>query len=354
MARSILVAEGLAKREDNFLLLRVIAALLVIYGHSFHIAPNGSMKEVFVASGWGIYSGDIAVDMFFVISGFMVAGSFIRQPDLWEFMKARILRIVPAYLACLIILSVVLGPLLTSLPIGEYFHHREVWRYVRTNLRFSSEMQFTLPGVFSSNPHDAVNGSLWTLPGEFRMYVFVAVLGALGILARRALATIVIVGLIVVGLWTPWNLPLHPEWVRLAGYFSLGILVFLFKQEISVSSAGLVAAVFAAYLCRGLDVYGLVFAIALSYFCFWFAYIPRLPRLDAWGDPSYAIYLWGWPSQQILVKLFPGMTSLVNFVLAAVVATALGYISWYLIEKPCLRLKHVLSRKSPAAIGDGA
>ncbi|UPG86533.1 acyltransferase [Luteibacter aegosomatis] len=347
MGRSISVAEGLAKREDNFLLLRVVAAVLVIYGHSFYLAPHGSAKEVFTASGWGIYSGAIAVDMFFVISGFMVAGSFIRQPDLWEFMKARLLRILPGYLACLLIISMVMGALFTSLPLKEYFRDPDVWAYVRKNLHFSSDMRFSLPGVFATHPHDAVNGSLWTLPAEFRMYVFVAVLGSLGILARRWLVASVILGLLITGICCPWNLPLHPDWIRLGGYFSLGILIFTFKDEIRISSAGLLSAIFAVYLCRGLDAYGFVFAIALCYFCFWFAYIPRLPRMDAWGDPSYAIYLWGWPIQQMFVHFFPELPSLANFALSSCTAIIFGYLSWYLIEKPCLRLKHVFSRKSP-------
>jgi peptidoglycan/LPS O-acetylase OafA/YrhL len=111
----------------------------------------------------------------------------------------------------------------------------------------------------------------------------------------------------------------------------------------------MVAIAFAAYLCRGLDAYLYVFAFALCYFCFWCAYIPRLPTIGGWGDPSYAIYLWGWPIQQVLAKLFPGETSTVNFFLSAVLAIGVGYLSWNVIEKPCIRLKHAFSRRSPAA-----
>lgn len=102
-----------------------------------------------------------------------------------------------------------------------------------------------------------------------------------------------------------------------------------------------------------IDVYPIVFALALTYFCFWFAYIPKIPRLDAYGDPSYAIYLWGWPIQQIYVEAMPQSVSATNFVLSAATAVIVGYISWYLVEKPCLRLKTVFSRKSPAVARSG-
>ncbi|MEA9556928.1 acyltransferase [Xanthomonas nasturtii] len=350
MKRSILVAEGLARRQDNFLWLRIVAAILVIYGHSFHIAPNGAAKEVFVSMGWQIYSGDIAVNMFFVISGFMIAGSFVRQPDLWEFMKARVLRVFPAFFVCLMILAFIVGPLASSLPLGSYFKSSEAFSYVYRNLAFSSAMQFTLPGVFESGAVNVVNGSLWTLPAEFRMYVFVAIIGSLGILAQRWALLGFISALMLVGVVAPWGLPLHPDWVRLSGYFASGVLIFAFRDKLSVSTAGMVAIAFATYLCRGLDVYLYMFAFALCYFCFWCAYAFRLPSIDGWGDPSYAIYLWGWPIQQMFVRLFPGETSTVNFFLSAAVAIGAGYLSWHVIEKPCLKLKHVFSRKSPAVV----
>ena len=61
------IAAFLAERNDNFLLLRILAALAVIYGHSYAIAPAGEAVELFVKHGWPMYSGDMAVAMFFVL-----------------------------------------------------------------------------------------------------------------------------------------------------------------------------------------------------------------------------------------------------------------------------------------------
>ena len=87
------IAAHMARRRDNFLLLRIVAALAVIYGHSFVLAKADGSNDIFLRNGWPFYSGDIAVMMFFVISGFMVSGSYIARANLADFMTARLLRI---------------------------------------------------------------------------------------------------------------------------------------------------------------------------------------------------------------------------------------------------------------------
>lgn len=183
------VGHCLSARGDNFLLLRIIAALAVIYGHSFALVhPDGS-QDIFIRLGWPMYSGDIAVAMFFVISGFMVSGSYLARADLFEFAKARLLRIVPAFALVLALCAWVIGPLMTTLPATDYFGDPAVSAYVFKNLRFGSDMAWQLPGVFEGQVRDAVNGSIWTLPAEMRMYVATAAFGAFGLLAHRWLAT---------------------------------------------------------------------------------------------------------------------------------------------------------------------
>lgn len=335
------MAEGLASRKDNFLVLRIIAALMVIYGHSFPLFPGSSEHEIFVAHHWGTYSGDIAVDIFFVVSGFMVSGSYIRRAGLYQFMKARILRIVPALLVCLLISAYLIGPLVTTLSIHGYLTSPGTIHYVWTNMQFSSAMQFTLPGVFEANSYKAsVNGSLWTLPAEFRMYVFVAILGAVGLFRDRLTLTLLLAALSVIAFANPGLLPLHPMWVRLAGYFSLGILVQLYREEIGVSHEAMLALAFLVYLCRGTGLYPYAFAIALTYFCFWFGYRLKLPSPEALGDPSYGAYLWGWPLLQLLAWRFPHSTPHLAFVTAGVGALVVGYVSWHLVERQALKLKN--------------
>lgn len=334
------VADGLESRKDNFLLLRIIAALMVIYGHSFPLFPGSGEQEIFLANHWGVYSGDIAVDIFFVVSGFMVSGSYIRRAGLLQFMKARILRIVPALLVCLLISAYVIGPLVTTLNLHDYLGSSDTLSYVWRNIQFSSDMQFTLPRVFEANHYkSSINGSLWTLPAEFRMYVLVAIIGAAGLFRYRLTLTLAFAGLSVIAFVNPGLLPLHPMWVRLAGYFSLGILIQLYREQIDVSHEAMFALAFMAFLFRGTQLYPYAFAVALAYFCFWFAYRLKLPSFEAYGDPSYGAYLWGWPLLQLLAWRFPASSPHLAFVIAGLGALLLGYLSWHLVERQALRFK---------------
>ena len=62
-------------------------------------------------------------------------------------------------------------------------------------------------------------------------------------------------------------------------------------------------------------------------------------RLHRWGDPSYGIYIFAFPVQQVLYHLGAARTPAAMFALAAPLAIAIGYLSWHLVERPALRLR---------------
>ena len=339
--QGVTVEDALARRVDNFLALRIVAASLVIYGHASAIAPMVNGPDIFVRSGWGIYSGDIAVDIFFLISGFLVTGSYIRQKSLYAFAKARFLRVYPAFVLNVVALAVVYGLLFTSLPRLTYLHQGEVWNYITTNLKMSSNMAWNLPGVFEHGMKTAtINGAQWTLPAEVRMYVLLGVMAALGLLTSTRVATVVLGALLVVGMLRPDFFPLHQDWVRLAGYFVAGVLIYMHRSRLHVRLEWIVALVLLAILTRHLSIYPVTFALALGGVVLGLAYLtPPLLWLGRFGDPSYGVYLWGWPCQQVVAHLVPGAGLVLHVSLALSMALALGYASWTVLEKQALRLK---------------
>lgn len=338
---SVTVEEGLARRQDNFLLLRIAAAAAVIYGHAPAIAPSVGTRDIFVRLGWGIYSGDIAVNIFFLISGFLVTGSYIRQRSFYKFAKARALRIYPAFVLNVAMLATVYGLMFTSLSSAEYLHQDGVWNYIATNLRMSSNMAWTLPGVFEDGAKTAaINGAQWTLPAEVRMYVLLGIMGALGLFSSVRVATVVLAGLLLMGFTHPELFPLNQAWLRLAGYFVLGVFIYLYRTSIRVSLELVVVLVLATVLVRHLPLYPVVFALALAAVVGFIAYlIPPWRWLERFGDPSYGIYLWGWPCQQAVAHILPGAGLLLHVGFALILATVMGYGSWTLLEKQMLRLK---------------
>ncbi len=340
--RPFTLAEGLALRQDNFLLLRMLAAALVIYGHGFAVVVHGGERDVFARMGWGHYSGALAVDAFFLISGFLVSASFLRRRNVLAFLWARTLRVVPAYAACLLGCSLVLGAIYTSLPLGQYLAEPATHAYVLKNLHFDTAMVWRLPGVFVDNPRRAtINGSLWTLPAEVRMYLWVALVGLLGILSRRAWCNVLLAGLFVLGLLAPgylWFVP-HPAFVRLAGFFALGVFCCINRDVVPASGWLVVALAFLSWVLRSSAAYPFVFGLTEAAFVFWFAYCTPWHGYNRLGDYSYGLYLWGFPAQQVIAHHVPATTPLVNAALALPLALAIAIASWHAVEKPALTLK---------------
>lgn len=336
------VAEGLAQRSDNFLLLRFIAASLVIYGHAPAVSPMHAPLDLFWQLNWGEYSGAIAVDIFFVISGFLITGSYLRRQHLGNFLWARLLRIMPAYAICLGLCALVIGPIFSYKPVADYFTDRAVYHYFWGNIQLTQEtLAWHLPGVFAPNRDNAINGSIWTLPAEAAMYVWVAALGLSTILRRRLLFNVTVLALLIYGFIYPdrvWLLGI-PEYMRLAALFAVGAFCYVNRDYIPTNGAFLVAAMALGYVTRSLPVYTYVFALCEVLFVFWFAYGTRWTGYNRFGDYSYGIYLWGFPSQQIVVSLFPDLPVLANAACGFALALPIAVASWHFIENPALGLK---------------
>lgn len=353
------LADAFDTGPDNFLLLRFIAATMVIYSHGYPL--SGMHKtDIFVHAGLGADGGFIAVSMFFCISGFLVTGSLARWPNVLAFLKSRFLRLYPAFAVCLILCALVFGPLLTTLPLREYFRQDAVRTYVVGNLGMTS-VHFVLPGVSfgSGSEHDVVNGSIWTLPGEASMYLWLAALGLLGIFRRTWLATCVLVIAIPIMLLQGANFPMlvaDARYVPFACLFAIGSLAYLQRRFIPLGHAWMIGFLLLAWLLRNGIFYSYALAATEAYFCFWFAYCLPWNGFNRFGDYSYGIYLWGYPCEQLIVRWMdhprPGQIAFFAFPLAL----AMAMMSWHVVEKPALRLKRIrlfprmgIPRRDPGA-----
>jgi peptidoglycan/LPS O-acetylase OafA/YrhL len=79
-------------RDNNYHILRLVGAALVIVGHSYHLTASADSEPL---RAWTGYKGthEFGVLMFFVISGYLVTKSFLSRGDLPNYLEARILRI---------------------------------------------------------------------------------------------------------------------------------------------------------------------------------------------------------------------------------------------------------------------
>jgi peptidoglycan/LPS O-acetylase OafA/YrhL len=102
-------------RERSFQFVRLMAATLVVYGHSFILTgdPHGP--------GWlGVGVEDFAVRIFFVVSGYLICLSWNADPNIANYLIKRCLRILPGLLVVVLLSAFVLGLSVTSLDASSY------------------------------------------------------------------------------------------------------------------------------------------------------------------------------------------------------------------------------------------
>ena len=162
-------SDEISPRTNNFNIIRFFAAFAVIYGHMSSIMGEAAFPLL------GQRISTIGVKILFTFSGYLITKSYLSDPHFGRYMIRRCFRIFPAYIVLILLSALVIGPIFTSLPLTEYFAAPGTWNYIWKNLLFSPT--YTLPGLFEACPYpNAVNGSLWTLPFEFAMYLILPAL----------------------------------------------------------------------------------------------------------------------------------------------------------------------------------
>ena len=335
-------------RYNNFNLIRLIAALSVIFSHSVAALGLPPEREVFFGRV-GFSLAEMAVDVFFVTSGFLVTGSLIGRGSLNAFLWARALRIYPALWVMLVVTVFGLAPALTSLPLADYFAAPRTREYFIKCATLIWGLRYSLPGVFETLPlKGEFNGSLWTLPIEVRLYLNLAaawfVLALLPAFRVRALKLAL---LFAAAAWFVFILRIKftggangPD-IRVF-MFLYGSALYLWRDRIPIGWAGLVALP-AALLAASVDktVFFVVYSLCLAPLVMHLAYLPggAIRRFNEWGDLSYGVYIWAFPIQQTLALAFPGLSLWGMVVLSSALSLAVAHLSWRLIEKRALAMK---------------
>ncbi|WP_158816825.1 acyltransferase [Methylocapsa sp. S129] len=336
----------IAKHDNGFDALRLLAALLVIYGHAFRL--TGETGPTFARAG----VATAGVKIFFVISGYLIAASWRRDPHAGRYLRRRLLRIMPGLIAVTLLTAFVLGPLMTDLSRSAYFSDAGAWLYL-ANIAFYPADR--LPGVFTANiaPME-INGSLWSLPAEMSMYLILPVAtclafkltGAYRIFAAAAIAFALMTLFVIlptpgIGQWLVYGTRVW-AWFGVAPYFLVSAAYALCGWEKYLHRGVALALLAALMAMRGpalLQETLLVAALPYIVLSFGTAPSPLLRPLTRRADLSYGVYLYAFPVQQILVaKLGAPGGALGNFTLAAMIALSLAYLSWRFVEAPAARL----------------
>lgn len=150
-------------KENGFHFIRLVCCLIVIYEHSV-VLSDANIPCLNLRG--------LAVEVFFVLSGFWVTLSYLKSVSIKEYALKRIRRIFPQY-AAVVVLGAVLLFSFSSLEICAYFSSDGFWKYLAPNLCTLNFLHPSLPGVFGGS---AVNGSLWTIKIELAFYVMLPII----------------------------------------------------------------------------------------------------------------------------------------------------------------------------------
>lgn len=324
------------------------------------------------------------LDMFFVLSGFLVVRPYIRaaqglgrMPSFWSYMMRRVRRVVPAYWANLTLLCLFIWIGTGQSPVSaiEYFGY----------LGFL--FWFTLPAA--SMP---LNPVWWTLPVEWWAYF---VLPALALSLKRVPAWLWLAAIMLFVLWTRIGIVSHffagdtSFWWQPIDYrhlrsrfdqFALGVLAaWIFERGISVRQARAIG-------WTGVGLFAVVFVHVGWFVPRWFeeairpwmyvhftaAALPLamiiLAMAGGWrplarlfegrvfmlaGVTSYSLYLWHFPIFVWVFKHAPGVAGwplAARAVVALVLAALATWIAYRLFERPFLSTR-ARGDKAAAAAG---
>jgi peptidoglycan/LPS O-acetylase OafA/YrhL len=340
-------------RPSGFDYLRISLAMSVIVWHSFGIPYGGDWAAAAIHdNAFARIGTTFILPSFFALSGFLVAGSLERTPSLFVFLGLRAIRIVPALGVEIVLSALLLGPLLTTLPLSEYFTSRP--RVAAYFLNVVGDIHYVLPGVFETNPIPGIiNGQLWTVPWELRCYIALAVLAVLGLVRHgRALILASLGAMVALIIYLAFSgqtgIDRHND-VDVPGAalvlgFLFGVVAYRYRAAIPYR-ADLFFAAFAAFVALSFVPYGSVLITApIAYMTVYLGlWDGRRIGPVAAGDYSYGVYIYGFVIQQAIVSIGPAFRHwYVVLPLTTTLAICFAALSWTYVEKPALNARRAL------------
>jgi peptidoglycan/LPS O-acetylase OafA/YrhL len=345
----ILGSQIVSSKQNNLNSIRLFLALVVILSHSFPLcfglggeAMGEPMSRL---TRHQVSSGSVAVNLFFFISGLLITASWLRSVDMADFLMKRILRIYPAFVVAIGFSVVVSLGFCPEFRNGVGYGVSLAVLFIKDCL-FLTMSSISQEKIFSRNPFPGTaNGSLWSIPVEFRCYLVVAAIGLFCLYRHRFFVLCGASGiyfLYAVGLFGFHRI--SPDNLRLLMYFLFGINAWLWRDRIPFSKwIALGGLIILVTFSQFKPWFLLMFPIFGCYCALWVGFGPKLVVSEWLGktDISYGVYLYAFPIQQLIAS-FPDLRNpLLMFFTATPATLALAWLSWHLVEKRFLAMKNI-------------
>lgn len=335
------------RQKNNFDFLRVFAALCVTYTHSFNHTNPKYIEHLHYLTGGKVTFADVGLCIFFSISGYLIVKSAHQSPSFKNYLWKRILRIQPMLLVVCLLSVLLLGPVFTTLGTKEYFMQPHTWTYFR-NIMPLFGLQYNLPGVFEGfSGETGVNGSIWTLIVEERLYLVIALI-FFAVKERTHLllaVTILFNSAYFTSIIRPgFAIPFFDGTALFYAVLFLNAGVYYLVHNPGDKQNNRYILVTALFV---LGSYFIPVLFYLNVFTVPLLVINLatkkgiLNKAGRYGDFTYGIYVFSFPVQQMLsVSTFTGSNPYILFALTLLIVVPVAVISWHFIEKKMLLLKN--------------
>jgi peptidoglycan/LPS O-acetylase OafA/YrhL len=329
--------------ENSYDFVRFCAASFVLFSHHFDLAGFTEPQ----VPGLGEDFGELGVEIFFCLSGFLICRSLQKNSDWAHFFAARILRIFPNLAFVLVMTSAV-----TLFWYGNYANLWPHADYVIGNLlMFVKGVTLTIPGIFTDTVRASLNEPLWTLPYELWLYAVLFLMFAVS--GRRNGACVVFVALLIGIAWTATSTTGEfdvgslngPDFFRLGSYFLSGSMLAVFwphikKHALAIGVAGLIG-IFLARTLISTDT--ILVSLALAAGVIGLGSLKTMAWFSKGGDASYGIYVFAWPVQQFSLLLIGSFW--LSMLVAFLITAAIGYATWHGFEKRAISYRNRLAER---------
>jgi peptidoglycan/LPS O-acetylase OafA/YrhL len=323
--------------KNNFDVLRLLFAGTVCLFHAARLSGERELRWI-----PAVLSSEVAVEAFFVVSGFLILMSYERSSSILSYASKRVRRIYPAYFVVVILCALSLWTV-SSLAPAQYFS-LDWLKYVVANLTFLNFVHPTLPGVFEGNKLSEVNGALWTLKIEVMFYAAVPVIvyllrrfGQLPVLVTLYLASVAYASFLAIlaertgsGLYLELGrqLPGQLAYFMAGAFFYYYLPLFERRLPYFVAFASLALVVDYFYPIPLFEPFAIATAVAF------FGLYLYVGNFGKYGDFSYGVYILHFPIIQVLLytNWFEGAPG--YYILAVVLITLIGAVAmWHFVEK---------------------
>jgi peptidoglycan/LPS O-acetylase OafA/YrhL len=325
-------------RENNFNILRLLLALSVVVVHTAELS-----QRVEIAKISRYFSSILAVDSFFIVSGFLIFMSYESSSSLGSYISKRFRRIAPAYIVVILFWAIFLYFISTK-SFGEYFS-MEFWGYIISNLTTLNFLHPTIDGIFEDNYISSINGALWTIKIEVAFYLLVPII--IYLFSKFNKLTLIFIIYILAILYSLLMvylsdssgssifLKLEKQIPSQLAFFISGAFLYYYYEIFSRNSLLLfILSSLLLYIHHFITpiypLYPITLAIVIIYFATQSRYLFDFGR---YWDISYGLYIWHFPTIQLFVyyHLFDNLAIGIPLLVATLLLVS--SLSWSLIEK---------------------